>query len=298
MRHFVGCLSDEASQQVLLAGDVQLNVAQLKVALNFCGGLPLALTLLNGALRAEDDPADLIEHLETHGTFSADAEDELVAALAFSVECLSEELQTAWLDLAWMYTRLQFFWELTCLFGEHTLKKLQDRNLITFRLDTFPRDEFTHVEVVLHDVLLRMAERMYGQPGKYCLKRYTRAFSLSQAMKVRICRCVAASCHMWQQNGFAVERLNQSILRFMVTMHAPCRVGLLWLSPGRRYRLCCIACLYVSLLPLIGAVTIRTWQFPAVNLVGILLSPMLTPGGMRGPDGPLRQVHHPQPAAP
>jgi hypothetical protein len=204
----VGCLGDEASRQVLLAGGVQLDDAQLQVALDFCKGLPLALTLLNGALRAEDDPADVIHHLGTHGTFSVDKEDQLVSALTFSVECLSEELQTGWLDLAWMYAHdapprgapvvpLQ---ELKNLFGEHTLQKLLDRNLITVK-SAMPPGGFEMdlpyaivpgggidmlVQVVLHDVLLRMAEHLYGPHGKnYCLTVGRMAsISLSEAVKV------------------------------------------------------------------------------------------------------------------
>lgn len=188
----VGFLKDEASQHVLLAGGVQLDDAQLKVALDFCQGLPLALTLLSGALRAEDNPAYLIQHLSTHGTFIVDKEDQLISALSFSVECLSGDLQTAWLNLAWMYVRDAPEWvvleELKCLFGEHTLQKLQDRSLITLCDWPFKTGNASDkpMVVMLHDVLLRMAEHMLGPHGQnYCLTLCERAsISLSQAVKV------------------------------------------------------------------------------------------------------------------
>jgi hypothetical protein len=223
----VGILDDEASRRVLLAGDVQLDDAQLKVALDFCKGLPLALTLLNGALRAEDDPAGLIQRLQSHGTFSVDAEDELVSELSFSVERLSEDLKTAWLDLAWMYAGgvpapPVVLGDLKCLFGEHTLQKLQHRSLITLReilvgIEGLYYKEihvgiggmYNDVQVVLHDVLLRMAQRMCGPQGaNHCLTLDTRSISLTQGFKVSICRCEAISCHVWRQNGFAVEQVN------------------------------------------------------------------------------------------
>lgn len=206
-KHDVGCLGDEESRKVLLAGSVQLDDAQLQVALDFCSGLPLALTLLNGALAAEDDPACLIHHLETHGSFSVDQEDELVSALSYSVQLLSDKLQTAWLDLAWMYGHERFpilLLLLQCLFGEHTLQKLVDRSLVAVREVAWPmlgKAGLPMVEVVVHDVLLRIAEHMYGPQGKhhYLTFNKTPSISLSQAMKVGSCRCVAMSCHVWRQ---------------------------------------------------------------------------------------------------
>jgi hypothetical protein len=189
-KHAVGCLADEAPQEVLLAGGVQLSDDQLKIALIFCGGLPLALTLLNRALLAEDDPAGLIQNLKEHGSFSIDEEDELVSALSFSVLRLSEELQTAWLYLTLMcLQRTIDLVQLQCLFGVHTLQKLQQRSLITLQGPDWPLPvpQLPAVQVVVHDVLLRMAERMYGpDSGNYCLQLDYAPYpiSLSQTVKV------------------------------------------------------------------------------------------------------------------
>lgn len=171
IKYHVECLTDEASRRVLLAGLTAkrvLNDAQLQVALDFCKGLPLALKLLNRALLAEEDPKYLIKHMATHASFSVDKEDELVSALRLSVECLSEELQIAWLDLTWIYLQGAVpLLELQCVFGEHTLQKLLDRSLITLSHMDVPG--FTEQQVVavrLHDLLLKMAECIYGPQGK------------------------------------------------------------------------------------------------------------------------------------
>lgn len=188
-KHDVGCLQGDAPKKVLLDGGVKLDDAQLQVALDFCSGLPLALTLLNRALVAEDDPAELIQHLATHGRFSVDKEEELVAALSFSVKRLSEELQTAWLDLAWMYAKTPLIplIELQCLFGKHTLQQLQNRSLMALHVlvDTLIG---AMVEVVVHSILLRMAEGMLGPLGtNHCLALgNTSSISLSPATKVCI----------------------------------------------------------------------------------------------------------------
>jgi hypothetical protein len=195
IKHAVGCLEGEASQKVLLAGGVKLDEHQVQVALDYCGGLPLALTLLNRALVAEDDPADLIQHLAAQKTFSVDKEDGLVKALSFSVARLSEEAQKAWLDLALMYAHsLCFPLELQCLFGEHILQKLQDRALIAFQEFSSPSIYAGPVvEVVLHDVLLRVAEHICRCAGNnYCIK-----FPFSSTpddatflQDVKVCICV------------------------------------------------------------------------------------------------------------
>lgn len=212
IKYHVECLTDEASRRVLLAGLTAKRVlddAQLQVALDFCKGLPLALKLLNRALLAEEDPKYLIKHMATHGSFSVDKEDELVSALRFSVECLSEELQIAWLDLTWIYSQGAVpLLELQCVFGEHTLQKLLDRSLITLSHMDVPG--FTEQQVVavrLHDLLLKMAECIYGPQGKIqCFTRLTRRHVLAcggrRRRKVSIwipavlaALLLSASCH-------------------------------------------------------------------------------------------------------
>lgn len=148
-KHPVGCLDKIASERVLRGRGVNLDDAQLQVALGFCQGLPLALTLLNRALAAEKNTAGVIERLVNHGSFSVDKEDELVSALAFSVECLSQDLQAAWLDLAWMYLqRPVTLLELQCLFGEHTLQQLQNRSLVALAGTGGPGD-VTHCKTIV-----------------------------------------------------------------------------------------------------------------------------------------------------
>ncbi|WIA15260.1 hypothetical protein OEZ85_001932 [Tetradesmus obliquus] len=205
-KYHVGCLELEASKKVLLAGRVPLDDTQLETALEFCQGLPLALTLLNRALLAEDDLTSLallIGRLKSHGTFSVSKEDQLVKALSFSVDCLSQDLQTAWLNLAWMYSRHRFDnrLQLQCLFGEHTLRTLEDRSLIALRYigwkSATTREAM--VEVVLHDLLLRMAEGMTGLQGKNpCLRLdpKSQSISLSPALKAKCVGLMApgASC--------------------------------------------------------------------------------------------------------
>jgi hypothetical protein len=173
----VGCLTSEAATRVLLAGGVQLDANQLIVALNFCKGLPLALELLNRALAAERSPAataGIIRELANNGNFNGDNEEELISKLSFSVNCLSEPLQAAWLDMAWMFS--QYFVttrELQCLFGERTLQELQNRSLIALRNTGGLSSTFGEpmMEVVLHDIMRRMAERMCGPDSKnHCVK--------------------------------------------------------------------------------------------------------------------------------
>jgi hypothetical protein len=171
---FVDYLSDEAAQRVMLADGVQLDQQQLQQALKFCGGLPLALTLLHGALhgaqQAGGSAESILQRLEASGSISCDKNDKLWEALRFSVECLSEELQMTWIDLVQLYARphlshmygssdppLQI---LQCLFGQQHLQDLERRNLVVLKGTEYCGAQGPCVEVVVHDVLLCMANHM------------------------------------------------------------------------------------------------------------------------------------------
>jgi hypothetical protein len=167
--HHVDPLSDDAATRVLLANGVQLSERELKTALRFCGGLPLALTLLQGALhgamRAGSTCAAVLQRLELSGNISCDTHDKLWETLRFSVECLSQELQITWLDLVQLFathSAVLTGYTLQCtpdklyaLFGEQNLQELQQRNLVLVK-------GAPYVEVVVHDVLLCMANHMSG----------------------------------------------------------------------------------------------------------------------------------------
>lgn len=167
--HHVDTLSQAAATRVLLADGVHLHQDQLEGALNFCAGLPLALVLLHGALhgalRARGSFESVLERLQDSGNISCDALDKLWQALRFSVTCLSEELQIAWFDLVQLFatgsaarrdTSLQSTRDkLGALFGEQILQELQQRNLVEVK-------GVHHVKVVVHDVLLCMANHMCG----------------------------------------------------------------------------------------------------------------------------------------
>lgn len=166
--HHVNCLSDEDAARLLQA-KVHLNDDQLRKALKVCAGLPLALKLLQGALHGALPAGgnfDLIwQRLDGSGSISCDSYDKLWQRLDFSVKCLSEELQAAWLDLVQLFafrsdvhkrTSLRATSDLLGAFGgEHNLQELQQRNLVVIL-------GVGHVEVVVHDVLLRMADQMCG----------------------------------------------------------------------------------------------------------------------------------------
>jgi hypothetical protein len=204
-KHHVDSISDDAAQRVLLADGVQLDKEQLQEALRFCGGLPLALTLLQGALHAHQagGSADaILQRIKASGNISCDKSDRLWELLMFSVECLSEELQTAWLDLvqlfaaqpcrssadhfgipSWNIYPLQSARDkLYALFGQDVLQELQQRNLVAIRGSRY-------AEVVVHDVLLRMASHMcefHSQPYHAQEDRYMRSSGLQFRMvKVR-----------------------------------------------------------------------------------------------------------------
>lgn len=49
--HLVGSLPEKEATRVLRSNSVDLKGQELQQALKFCAGLPLALRLLNGALR-------------------------------------------------------------------------------------------------------------------------------------------------------------------------------------------------------------------------------------------------------
>jgi hypothetical protein len=174
--HHVDSLSDDAAQKVLLADGIELEPQKLLQALKFCGGLPLALTLLHGALhgvqRAGCDADSILQRLEATGNISCDKKDRLWEALSFSVECLSEELKIIWLDLVQLFQHKRFahihgfidlpLLKLQCLFGDHHLRDLELRNLVIIKEAVEWDVQEPYVEVVVHDVLLCMADHMCG----------------------------------------------------------------------------------------------------------------------------------------
>jgi hypothetical protein len=175
----VGSLPEDAAERVLLADGVQLGQEQLRTALDFCGGLPLALTLLHGALHGAQraggaDP--VLQRIKASGNISCDRNDKLWEALRFSVECLSQELQITWLDLVQVFDHKRFshingftsdvpLQKLQCLFGEEHLQDLKSRNLVVFKQVAWHVGP--HVEVVVHDVLLCMADHMCGPDSEH-----------------------------------------------------------------------------------------------------------------------------------
>jgi hypothetical protein len=152
-----------------LANGVHLNEQQLQHALSFCAGLPLALTLLQGALHADLQAGgscdSVLQRLELYGSISCDTQDKLRDALLFSVECLSGELQIVWKDLVQLFAarsanQRRYSLQITsdklgALFGQQNLRELQLRNLVVLK-------GVHYVEVVVHDVLLCMADYMCG----------------------------------------------------------------------------------------------------------------------------------------
>lgn len=76
------------------------------------------------------------------------------------------------------------FRELQCLIGDGTLQQLQYPSLINMIESGPSKQKGRMVKVVLHDVLLRMAERMQGKNHRLKLDGLTASVSLTAALKV------------------------------------------------------------------------------------------------------------------
>jgi hypothetical protein len=145
------------------------------MALGFCGGLPLALTLLHGALHGAQQAAGgsadpILQRIKASGNISCDKSDRLWELLMFSMECLSEELQNTWLDLVQGYGGLYLtsdnaLW-LECMFEPTHLQDLQQRNLVVFQFDKVDIAWAPDVKVAVHEVLRCMANHMCGPDSK------------------------------------------------------------------------------------------------------------------------------------
>jgi hypothetical protein len=197
----VAALPQDAAKRVLLAGGVQLSQQQLGTALEFCGGLPLALQLLHGALQAAGGNANsILQRIRANSNINWDKSETLWELLTFSVECLSEELQDTWLDLVQgfgssSWTSSEFVW-LQCMFEPAALQDLQQRNLIVIEYRVAAGHMYgigeSDVNVIVHDVLRRMASRMC-ESGSKKDQYYAAAGSKVSipALKVKCHRCHA-----------------------------------------------------------------------------------------------------------
>lgn len=156
----LSCLDTAAATQVLCMGDVQLSPDQLQKALSYCAGLPLALTLINSALRTrltKHQESRLFSRLSTRGPILDHGPDQLADNLKPHILWLSPELRDVWLDLATVVELGSASWlHLCCLFDRQAMLDLEQLNLL--KIVWLKQGRVCNI--IIHDVLLMVAERM------------------------------------------------------------------------------------------------------------------------------------------
>jgi hypothetical protein len=130
IRHEVPPLSREVASGMLAS--LTLTEQQLDVVLGYCGGLPLALSLVQGALAGDPEgAAGLVKRLDDSQPISTvDNYDELFDTVGFSVGLLSESVRQVWFDIA-VLLREDTPWEyLEYTYGADVVRELAMRSLI------------------------------------------------------------------------------------------------------------------------------------------------------------------------
>jgi hypothetical protein len=164
----------------LLSSGLQpsLTSDQLNLGLSYCSGLPLALQLVNAALRDAADPSAreaVLTQLASKGpiidsssssssgsssssnndSLSLPARDVLTQQLQASIELLPPDLRSTWLDLVLLMDRQGVsLLKLQCVFGSAALHLLQERRLISISMR---RPGSDLCDVVVDGVMLAVA---------------------------------------------------------------------------------------------------------------------------------------------
>jgi hypothetical protein len=166
-------LQDEDAKAVIAAAAprVELEKEQMKSVLRYCGGHPLALQVVAGALVQAADTRDRSKVFERLASkkgvvgSTGDPHEELRASLLFSIELLPDQQRKAWLDIVMLFREDTPWQDLVVLFSE-TLEQLLARNLLqrgTAQDFLMRRGETVEVEVALvHDVLVHLANSLCG----------------------------------------------------------------------------------------------------------------------------------------
>ena len=164
-------LQDEDAEAVITAAapSVELEKEQMKSVLRYCGGHPLALQVVAGALvqaAGTRDRSQVIERLASKKGVvgcTGDPHEELRASLLFSIELLPDQQREAWLDIVMLFREDTPWQDLVVLFSE-TLEQLLARNLLQRgTAQDFWMSRVETVEVALvHDVLVHLAKSLCG----------------------------------------------------------------------------------------------------------------------------------------
>eukprot|EP00775_Hariotina_reticulata_P004639 gene4639-4892_t len=168
--HKVEPLPPGPSAQILQAAGLQslLDRQQLCDVLAYCGGLPLALTVIGGFLADDATRAgvlqDIHHSLNTKKAVGVgDVQEDLVVRLRTSVNLLQRDLRSTWLDIAMLFSDGSVSWGvLEMVYGHYQMNNLLVRNLVT---KVIKGGASTAVAVPeIHHVLLTVANEMC-RPG-------------------------------------------------------------------------------------------------------------------------------------
>jgi len=169
--HKVEPLPKGASESILQATarlQLQLDRQQLSAVLAYCGGLPLALTVIGGFMADDGTKAGVLQDIERSlktkkAVGVGDMQDEIVATMRRTVDLLDQKLRSIWLDIAMLFSDGSIPWrKLEMTYGQHQLNNLLLRNLIS---KVTKDDIFSSTDVPqVHHVLLTVANDIC-QPG-------------------------------------------------------------------------------------------------------------------------------------
>ena len=193
-------MSNEAAAQLLEATGLQLKQEQLKAALDYCGGLPLAVLVVRGALEEDKEYMNfVVERLKEGRPISIESNDELMQAVGYSVELLGEEIRAAFYDIA-VVLREDLRWcDLQASYGDECVGALERRCLISRVCGDHDMVGYTDEVARVHDVVVTYA---YSKCGPGSGNYRTRAFSMEDELvismdsQVRVRSCVAHSLNV------------------------------------------------------------------------------------------------------
>lgn len=159
-------LTVEPARQLLMATGLELSEQQQQDVLGYCGGVPLALKLVRGALEADpDNMQSVLRRLKQLKPISINARDELMAVVGYSVEVLGQEAREAFYDIA-VLLREDLRWrDLQALYGADAISNLQTRSLLSTTGGNHDIVGFTDVVATVHDLLLTYAHNECGPRG-------------------------------------------------------------------------------------------------------------------------------------
>jgi hypothetical protein len=131
-------LSDADAANVLYAGDglqkQDLTKQQEEAVLQYCGGMPLALTVIRSFLENLDERHEVLcrihNSLASKERVGVDSSDWLLDRLQLSIDLLQPATRTAWLDICVLFPDESWCY-LEWVYGQQCMGKLLRQNLIS-----------------------------------------------------------------------------------------------------------------------------------------------------------------------